>query len=80
VEQRLAIAPLVMQVLSGASRLKILATSREAVRVPDERVVPIAPPVQPGPRAATAEGTLGVLRPVLCVDEQVVGRGRRRVG
>src|SRR5215471_7653980 len=42
-EQLLAAAPLATQVLDAAPRLKLLVTSREPLRVRDERVVPVLP-------------------------------------
>jgi tetratricopeptide (TPR) repeat protein len=46
-EQLLAAAPLVTQGLDAAPRLKVLVTSREPLRVRDERVVPVSPLVLP---------------------------------
>jgi predicted ATPase len=42
-EQLLAAAPLATQMLDTAPRLKLLVTSREPLRVRDERVVPVLP-------------------------------------
>jgi predicted ATPase len=42
-EQLLAAAPLATQALDAAPRLKLLVTSREPLRVRDERVVPVLP-------------------------------------
>jgi predicted ATPase len=42
-EQLLAAAPLATQMLDAAPRLKLLVTSREPLRVRDERVVPVLP-------------------------------------
>src|SRR5260370_6096085 len=42
-EQLLSAAPLVTQVLDAAPRLTLLVTSREPLRVRDERVVPVLP-------------------------------------
>jgi len=42
-EQLLAAAPLATQGLDAAPRLKLLTTSREPLRVRDERVVPVSP-------------------------------------
>jgi predicted ATPase len=42
-EQLLAAAPLATQALAAAPRLKLLVTSREPLRVRDERVVPVLP-------------------------------------
>jgi len=42
-EQLLSAAPLTTQLLDAAPRLKLLVTSREPLRVRDERVVPVLP-------------------------------------
>ncbi|HEX6483426.1 MAG TPA: DUF4062 domain-containing protein [Ktedonobacteraceae bacterium] len=42
-EQLLSAAPLVTRLLDAAPRLKLLVTSREQLRVHDERVVPVLP-------------------------------------
>src|SRR6266480_3139597 len=42
-EQRLSAAPLATRLIDAAPRLKLLVTSREPLRVRDERVVPILP-------------------------------------
>jgi predicted ATPase len=42
-EHLLAAAPLATQLLDAAARLKLLVTSREPLRVRDERVVPVLP-------------------------------------
>jgi predicted ATPase len=42
-EQLLSAAPLVTRLLDAAPRLKVLVTSRESLRVRDERVVPVLP-------------------------------------
>jgi predicted ATPase len=49
VEQVIAAAPLATQVREAASRLKLLATSREPLRVRDEHLVPIPPLALPNP-------------------------------
>ncbi|MGZ6392251.1 MAG: ATP-binding protein, partial [Ktedonobacterales bacterium] len=49
VEQLLSAAPLATQLLDAAQRLKLLVTSREPLRVRDERVVPILPLALPDP-------------------------------
>ena len=52
-EQLIAAAPLAARALAAAPRLKLLVTSREALRVGDERVVPIPPLALPDPAHAT---------------------------
>jgi predicted ATPase len=42
-EQLVSAAPLIAQVLDAAPRLKLLVTSREPLRVRDERVIPVLP-------------------------------------
>ena len=54
VEQLIAAAPLATQALEAAPRLKILATSREPLRVRDERIVPIPPLALPDPGSPPA--------------------------
>ena len=49
VEQIISAAPLVTQALERASRLKVLVTSREALRLIPERVVPLQPLPLPDP-------------------------------
>ena len=49
VEQVIAAAPVAMRALDVAPRLKILATSREPLRVREERIVPIPPLCLPDP-------------------------------
>jgi predicted ATPase len=49
VEQVITAAPLAIQVLDAAPRLKLLATSREPLRVRDEHLVPIPPLALPDP-------------------------------
>ncbi|MDB5078018.1 MAG: ATPase-like protein [Chloroflexi bacterium] len=51
VEQLISAAPLATRALEAAPRLKILTTSREPLRVHDERVVPIPPLTLPVPGA-----------------------------
>jgi NB-ARC domain/Domain of unknown function (DUF4062) len=51
VEQLVAAAPLVEQVLERAPGLKVLATSREPLRIRGERVVAVAPLALPEPGA-----------------------------
>jgi len=48
-EQLLSSAPLVTQLLDAAPRLRVLVTSREPLRVRDERVVPVLPLALPDP-------------------------------
>jgi predicted ATPase len=48
-ERLLAAAPLATQVLDTAPRLKLLLTSREALRVREERTVPVLPLALPEP-------------------------------
>ena len=49
VEHLVGAAPLVMQAIETAARLKLLITSREPLRVRGERVVPVPPLEVPGP-------------------------------
>ncbi len=49
VEQIISAAPLVTQVLESAPHLKVLATSREALRLIPERIMPIQPLALPNP-------------------------------
>ena len=49
VEQIISAAPLATQALERASRLKVLVTSREALRLISERVVPLLPLPLPDP-------------------------------
>lgn len=49
VEQLVAAAPLAAQALELAPRLKLLVTSREALRVRDEQIVPVPPLALPDP-------------------------------
>jgi len=48
-EQRVAAAPLAVQALEQARRLKLLVTSREPLRVRDEQIVPMPPLALPDP-------------------------------
>ena len=50
VEQLLSAAPLAEQILKLAPRLKVLATSREPLRIRSERVVAVAPLALPEAR------------------------------
>ena len=64
VEQLVAAAPLVEQVLERAPGLKLLATSREPLRIREERVVAVAPLALP---EAGAPVDLGILAAVPAV-------------
>ncbi len=61
VEQLVDAAPLASQALEMAPRLKILTTSREALRVRDETVVPVAPLQLPPAGWASERGVEGLL-------------------
>lgn len=58
-EHLLAAAPEVEELLACCPGLTVLATSREALRVRRERVVPVAPLALPDPHAPTAPEPLG---------------------
>jgi hypothetical protein len=67
VEQLVAAAPLAAQALELAPRLKLLVTSREALRVRDEQIVPVPPLALPtrthtGPRPPRADPGGGPVR------------------
>jgi predicted ATPase len=64
VEQLVAAAPLVEQVLERAPGLKVLATSREPLRIREERVVAVGPLALP---EAVAPGDLGTLATIPAV-------------
>jgi predicted ATPase len=61
VEQLVAAAPLVGQILEHAPGLKVLATSREPLRVRGERVVTVAPLALPEAGAPIDLGTLATV-------------------
>jgi len=61
VEQLVAAAPLVEQVLERAPGLKVLATSREPLRIREERVVAVAPLALPEAGAPVDLGTLAAV-------------------
>ena len=61
VEQLVAAAPLVEQVLERAPGLKVLATSREPLRIREERVVAVAPLALPEAGAPVDLGTLATV-------------------
>jgi predicted ATPase len=61
VEQLVAAAPLAGQILEQAPGLKVLATSREPLRVRGERVVAVAPLALPQPGAPIDPGTLAAI-------------------
>ena len=61
VEQLVAAAPLVEQVLARAPRLKVLATSREPLRIRVEQVVAIGPLALPEAGAPVDPGTLATV-------------------
>jgi predicted ATPase len=61
VEQLVAAAPLVEQVLERAPGLKVLATSREPLRIRGERVVAVAPLALPGASALSDPVTLAAV-------------------
>src|SRR5439155_25393454 len=69
-EQLLATtAPLAAQVLEVAPRLKLLVTSREPLRVRDERIVPIQPLALPDPAQVPDLAQLSAIPSVaLCVE------------
>lgn len=54
VEHLLAGAPLVAEMLAGCPQLKVLATSREPLRLRGEQQFPVAPLALPGPAEAAA--------------------------
>ena len=56
-EQILAAAPLVSALLSECRRLKVIVTSRAALRLYGEHEFPVSPLVLPGPERLTALGT-----------------------
>jgi predicted ATPase/DNA-binding XRE family transcriptional regulator len=57
-EQVLAAAPLVLELLSGTSRLRVLVTSRAPLRVPGEHVLAVPPLAVPDPRSPLVEDVL----------------------
>jgi predicted ATPase len=61
VEQLVAAAPLVEQVLERAPGLKVLATSREPLRIREERVVAVGPLALPEAGAPGDPGTLATI-------------------
>jgi hypothetical protein len=61
VEQLVAAAPLVEQVLERAPGLKVLATSREPLRIREERVVAVGPLALPEAGAPDDPGTLATV-------------------
>jgi predicted ATPase len=61
VEQLLAAAPLAEQILAQAPGLKVLATSREQLRLRGERVVAVAPLALPDAGAPVDLGTLATV-------------------
>jgi hypothetical protein len=61
VEQLVAAAPLVEQVLERAPGLKVLATSREPLRIREERVVAVGPLALPEACAPGDPGTLATI-------------------
>ena len=61
VEQLVAAAPLVEQVLARAPGLKVLATSREPLRIREERVVAVGPLALPEAGAPSDPGTLATV-------------------
>src|SRR6185312_15434837 len=61
VEQLVAAAPLVEQVLARAPGLKVLATSREPLRIREERVVAVGPLALPEAGAPGDPGTLATV-------------------
>jgi predicted ATPase len=61
VEQLLSAAPLAEQILELAPRLKVLATSREPLRIRSERVVAVAPLALPEPGVPPDPSTLAAV-------------------
>jgi predicted ATPase len=61
VEQLASEAPLAERVLEMAPRLKVLATSREPLRIRGERIVPVAPLPLPDAAAAADPGVLATV-------------------
>ena len=57
-EHLLSAAPLVAELLAAASRLKVLATSREALRVYGEQEYPVPPLALPDPKVSDGVETL----------------------
>jgi predicted ATPase len=70
-EQLLAAAPLATQGLDAAPRLKLLTTSREPLRVRDERVVPVSPLALPDAESLPDLETLAQVPAVALFVERV---------
>jgi predicted ATPase len=70
VEQLIAAAPLATRALDAASRLKLLATSREPLRVRDEHIVPIPPLALPDPGSPPAREELARIPSVALLVER----------
>ena len=70
-EQLLSAAPLVTQVLDAAPRLTLLVTSREPLRVRDERVVPVLPLALPDAESLPDLETLAQVPAVALFVERV---------
>jgi predicted ATPase len=64
VEQLVTAAPLAEQILEMAPGLKVLATSRESLRIRGERAVPLGPLAMPAPDAAADPTTLAAVSAV----------------
>jgi predicted ATPase/DNA-binding XRE family transcriptional regulator len=65
-EQVIEAAPVVGALLAAAPRVQILITSRETLRIRDERELPIRPFALPGPLAVTDIGT-GLINPAIAL-------------
>jgi len=70
-EQLLSAAPLATQLLDAAPRLKVLVTSREPLRVRDERVVPVLPLALPDAEQLPDLATLAQVPAVALFVERV---------
>jgi predicted ATPase len=71
VEQLLSAAPLATHLLDAAPRLKVLVTSREPLRVRDERVLPVPPLALPDPERLPDLTTLAQIPAVALFVERV---------